>query len=426
MEVTPEQSEKIVKELYYAIPPSYSGGKIEKFQNAIPIRPGILSIPAGRRDLIPAGHDIVDKRVENKVYLPELRKKVVLRPDQLNAVKQRKENYIIVAPPAWGKTFTGVALIKDIGCKTLIVVHTKFLMQQWAEEIEYLLGIKPSIIGGRKKETEGPIIVGMVQTLRNMNMGKDLADIGTIVLDETHHIAATSFKETMDRCKAKHKIGLTATPERKDRKHFLLFDFIGRDLYMAEDSNSLAPTIYQLQSDIKLPGNMTMPWANRVNSLNKNPDYIKLLAGTAAIQVSKGHQVLLLSDRLDTIDQLHDILGDSFVKITSKNTNEERELAKQQILAGEKRGIVGSLKIFCEGVSINTLSCLILGSPINNDPLLEQVVGRVTRKLEDVNGISLKEKPVVIDIVLKGVTGKNQGAARRHFFIHKDWEVIDI
>mgnify|MGYP001087100468 CR=1 FL=1 len=84
------------------------------------------------------------------------------------------------------------------------------------------------------------------------------------------------------------------------------------------------------------------------------------------------------------------------------------------------------MKIFCVGISINTLSCLILGAPINNDPLLTQVVGRVTRKLEDENGNSLKLPPVVVDIKLKGTTGKNQAAARHNFFVHQGWDIIEL
>lgn len=419
LEVDAKLSESIRKELTYIIAPRQPTEKPETVINYVSIRDNLLSIPAGRQDLIPDTHEIIDRRSCGQVLLPPMRKDLVLREDQQRAVDRRKDNYIIHAKPSWGKTFTGVALIKAIGCKALIVVHTRMLLNQWKEQIEYSLGFTPSIIGDRQYSTDKPIIVGMVQTLTKLDSYALFQDVGTLVLDECHHIGARTFKEIADRLRAKHKIGLTATPRRKDGKQMMIFDYIGTNVYKGTDSNSMVPRVIQVKSDIRLPGNLTVPWANRVNQLNDNPQYVNLLAACAASYKEKGHTVLLVSDRVSTLEKLAPMLEDySTELITSKTKEEDRKEIIARVLSGGTEILLGSIKIFLEGVSINKLSCVVIGSPMSNDINLEQLVGRITRKTEEE-----KPQPLVVDICLGGQTGKNQAAVRENFYINQGWKV---
>ncbi len=66
------------------------------------------------------------------------------------------------------------------------------------------------------------------------------------------------------------------------------------------------------------------------------------------------------------------------------------------------------------------MSCLVLANPINNEPLLEQLIGRIKRKSPN------KQKPIVADIALSGTTGKNQERARRGFYLKEGYDVIEI
>ena len=55
-----------------------------------------------------------------------------------------------------------------------------------------------------------------------------------------------------------------------------------------------------------------------------------------------------------------------------------------ELQVGNKNVLYGTQAIFSEGISINVLSCLILGTPINNDPLLTQLIGRIIRKEKNI------------------------------------------
>jgi uncharacterized protein (UPF0303 family) len=57
---------------------------------------------------------------------------------------------------------------------------------------------------------------------------------------------------------------------------------------------------------------------------------------------------------------------------------------------------------------------------MNNDPLLEQVIGRITRKMEG------KLQPVVVDIRLAGNTVFNQGQLRDGYYLNNGYTIIDV
>jgi len=66
------------------------------------------------------------------------------------------------------------------------------------------------------------------------------------------------------------------------------------------------------------------------------------------------------------------------------------------------------------------LSCLILGTPVNNEPLLTQLIGRVIRKKEN------KKNPLVIDIHLKGNTARRQASNRMGYYMKQGYQIQEL
>ena len=79
--------------------------------------------------------------------------------------------------------------------------------------------------------------------------------------------------------------------------------------------------------------------------------------------------------------------------------------------------LFGTQSIFSEGISLNQLSCLVLATPINNEPLLTQLIGRVIREQEG------KRQPVIVDIHLKGKTASRQANNRLGYYVKEGYKV---
>ena len=62
----------------------------------------------------------------------------------------------------------------------------------------------------------------------------------------------------------------------------------------------------------------------------------------------------------------------------------------------------------------------MLGTPVNNDPLLTQLIGRVIRIKEG------KKDPVIIDINLKGTTARRQANNRAGYYMKQGYEIKNI
>ena len=417
LECTKEYREILSKELTYTIPAQNPNDPPQVIKNLQRVRENLVTIPIGRMDLIPDGYEIVDKRIERPVNFPEF--KFPLRDSQQAVYDELDDNCIINAWVSWGKTFTGLAIAGKLGQKTLVITHTVSLRNQWAKEVEKVYGIKPGIIGSGKFEIDAPIVIGNTQTLYR-NIPKIKKEFGTIILDEMHHVSSPTFSKLLDTNYCRYKIGLSGTIERKDGKHVVFRDYFGQKIFKPPKENFMTPTIEIYRSDIRFMDGAHIPWAKRINALANNDEYRHSVAMLAAAYAARGHKVLVVSDRVQFLKRCAELTGEKAVCVTGEVSHEDREKLVNEILYGDKNVLYGTQAIFSEGISVNTLSCLILGTPINNEPLLTQLIGRVIRKQEG------KRDPVVIDIHLKGKTAQKQASNRMGYYMKQGYTIKQL
>jgi|TARA_Y100000996_G_scaffold100137_2_gene72394 superfamily II DNA or RNA helicase len=414
MDCTPDMQERIDKELTYLIPSHNPTDPPQVIANMGIIRNGLISIPIGRTDLIPRGYEIKDKRNLVPVDFPKF--KYDLRPSQQKVYDEIEDNAIINAWVSWGKTFTGLAIAGKLGQKTLIVTHTVPLRNQWVKEVEKVFEISSGILGSGNWDSSGPIVVGNTQTLYR-NVEKIKKTFGTIILDEMHHVSSPTFSRIIDSSFARYKIGLSGTIERKDGKHVVFRDYFGHNIIKPPKENYMVPTIHIVPSGIRFMDGSRVPWANKVTALARNEEYKHTVSMLAAAYAARGHKVLVVSDRVQFLKQCAELTGESAICLTGEVPHEEREHLIGKVLNGSKNVMFGTQAIFSEGISIDNLSCLILGTPINNEPLLTQLIGRVIRKKDK------KLNPVIVDIHLLGNTAKRQASNRVGYYMKQGWEM---
>ena len=416
LNVSKELQERIISELTYRIPQKYAklntGPEIIKTFSRI--KDGIFSIPSGRMDLIPADYEIVDKRILVPVEFPKF--KFPLRESQQVVFDDIEDSAIVNAPVSWGKTFAAIAIASKLSQKTLVVTHTTMLRDQWVKEVEKTLGIQAGVIGSGKFNIDSPIVIGNVQTLTKCI--PQISDIfGTIIVDECHHTPATTFSNIIDKCKARYKIGLSGTLERKDGKHVVFNDYFGFNVYKPDPENCLTPEVLIVNTDIIMPSGST--WADKVTNLeNHTIPYKKLVVELADSAVNVGHKVLVVGSRVDFLEKCARESQNPAAAITGAiKSMQDRQDILDSVATGAKHIIYGTCSIFAEGISQNDLSCIILATPINNDPMLTQLIGRIVRLKEG------KKQPLIIDINLKGAQTANQARHRYSHYLRKGYKI---
>ena len=413
LDTTPELEAKLESALTYTLPPRMPMDPPIIIKTYRRIRAGLVTIPGGRLDLIPEDYEIIDKRVKSPVKLPDF--KFSLRPSQNMVYSEIDDNAIINAWVSWGKTFTGLAIAAKLGQKTLVVTHTTTLRNQWEKEVKKCFGYTAGRIGSGMFNLDAPIVIGNIQTLyRRMDDIKH--EFGTLILDEMHHVSSPTFTRIIDEMPTRYKIGLTGTLERKDGRHVVFRDYFGSNVLKPPKENYLTPKVDILKSEIRFIDGSFTPWAERINNLTMDQEYVHGVAATAAKYAAEGHKVLVVSDRVKFLKQCAALVGDKAVSITGDMDFAERERTIEKI-RNEKSILFGTQAIFSEGISINELSCLILGTPVNNEPLLTQLIGRIIRKIDG------KQQPIVVDIHLKGKTAARQASARMGYYIKQGYEV---
>ena len=405
--------ENLESELTYSLPPRMPQDPPKIIKTIRPLREGLVSIPVGRLDLIPEEYEIIDKRVQAPTHFPEF--KFELRASQQAVYDEVFDSSIINAWVSWGKTFTGLAIAAKLGQKTLVVTHTTNLRNQWEKEVKKCFDLQPGRIGSGDFDTSSPIVVGNIQSLyRKIDEIKHL--FGTVILDEMHHVSSPTFTRIIDEMPSRYKIGLTGTLERKDGRHVVFRDYFGHHVMKPPKENYMTPSVDVIKSEVRFLDGSFTPWAERVNHLATNEEYIHSVAMIAAKYAADGHKVLVVSDRVAFLKVCQRLVGENSVCITGDMDFQEREDTMRRI-GGDRNILFGTQAIFSEGISLDSLSCLVLGTPVNNEPLLTQLIGRVIRKKEG------KLQPKVVDIHLKGKTAARQANARMGYYVKQDYKI---
>lgn len=386
---------------------------VEIIKNYKLLANGIVSVPQGRLDLVPEGCEIVDRRVKNEVPWPD--PKTGLRDSQQPIYDKVTDTCFINALVGWGKTYTALHIAHKLGQKTLVITHTAMLRDQWVDEVYNLFGFKPGIIGSGTYDIEDHfIVIANVQTVTKM-LPKICKEFGTVILDEAHHVPATTFSTLVDGMYSRYRIALSGTMERTDGKHVIFSDYFGSTIYKPPQSHTLNPTVKVIQTGMSLPSRLT--WTEKMNRLLYDPEYQDFIAGLAKLQMSKNHSVLIVADRVEFLNKVSENIGSDCVLITGDTSYEERKTLIELLETGKKMCVAGSRQIFSEGISINRLSSVILAVPTSNPISLEQIIGRIMRLHPD------KPDPEVLDIAFSSPIERRQAALRTGFYLDKGWTV---
>jgi superfamily II DNA or RNA helicase len=343
----------------------------------------------------------------------------ILRDYQNDALESltKKNQGVLQAPPGSGKTVAMLELIIRRGQKTLILVHTKDLLEQWRDRMLSFTTIKPGIIQGGTFYVQ-PVTIATVQSL-NRPLPEDFKNgFGMVILDECHHCPASSFKAVVNQFPARYRYGCTATPDRQDGLGFLLTAVIGPILHKIENSalvdsgDILRPVIKTVETFSYYP--VVESYGELLNRIVEDEQRNHLIVDLIGREAAEGNSCLVLSERVRHVRILHDLFRNKFqgigsFAITGKDSKEHRQAAVAEMNAGNAK-VLFATRLADEGLDIRRLNRLFLTCPVRAVNKLTQQIGRIQRTFPG------KTDAIVYDFIDSNSLAKNQSYTRKKLY----------
>lgn len=324
-----------------------------------------------------------------------------LRPEQQTAVRETAGHDfgVLCAPPGAGKTVMGCALIARHRTSTLVLVHRALLLDQWRESAMRFLGLNKKEIGvwkGARPRITRRLDIAMLPSLsRAQYYTSALSGYGLVLVDECHHVPAASFEILLKACPARHIVGLTATPQRKDRLEKLLYLQCGpirHTLASAGSDESNPRLVVVRRSSIAFPSGMSpQPAIHEVwDALVADEGRLQMIVADICACVEEGRAPLVLADRKSYLDRIEASLaahpGAGTVgryRLESGVGKKARANIRRQIDEHYEKNtpfvLLATASLIGEGFDLPQLDTLVLAMPLSFKGRLIQYAGRLHR-----------------------------------------------
>jgi superfamily II DNA or RNA helicase/very-short-patch-repair endonuclease len=324
-----------------------------------------------------------------------------LRPEQKTAAKALidHDSGVLAATTAFGKTVLAAWMIAERGVNSLILVHRQQLMVQWVERLAQFLNVPEKSIGrlgGGRRKLKGQIDVALIQSLvRKGEVDDCIADYGHLIIDECHHLSAQSFERAVSRAKAKYVLGLSATVERKDGHHPIIFMQCGpiRHRVHAKDQAKARPFQHHIivrpttfHSQREPEDDARIQFQEVCGELIEDKIRNAHIADDVVQVVDEGRTPLVLTERTEHLELLRQLLeerGKSVVCL--KGAMGKKQLKTSLASLSDDNGvgrpsvILATGRFVGEGFDDARLDTLFVTMPVSWKGTVAQYAGRLHR-----------------------------------------------
>ncbi|XOV85302.1 MAG: DEAD/DEAH box helicase family protein [bacterium] len=334
-----------------------------------------------------------DKRVNGRP-LEGIRFLGELRDDQQHAVNKMCAHNVGVlhAPTAFGKTVTAIGLIVRRGVSTLILTHSRELVDQWQERLKaFLEGVNVGVIRGGQHKPSGLIDIATYQSLlsrKDNTVDPVLLEYGQVIIDECHHISAPNYDRLLSEVRARYVVGLTATLERQDGHQPIILMQAGPVRHRVKLDNR-----HRFEQRVYVRENLAVAPQHLRSSTDTKPHIADVYRWLMASQprnaqivsdvitaINNGANPLVLTERrahAETLTQLLSARGFRTVILRGAMGAGERAAARDNMATAQV--LVATGKFIGEGFDLPRLDTLFLALPISWKGLLAQYAGRIHR-----------------------------------------------
>ena len=332
---------------------------------------------------------------------------ITIRPYQeeaLQAIADSDERSVLVSlPTGTGKTVVFSEVIRRRGGTALILAHRDELLTQAGEKLRMVapeLAMSIGTVKAERNDTGAPVVLASVQTLgARRKAGEEWVyprleqlprRFDTVIVDEAHHATASTYRAVLDHvADSPLVVGVTATPERHDKKS---------DLRTVFDEMVYARS---------LEGMIREGWLCDLRAIRVELDGLDL----SRVKKSRGdYQAEALGEALEDADAIPQAVAaylehaegkrtvaffptvavsqhaaDAFsaagvraAHLDGETPTEERRGILQRLSTGDL-DLVANVGVLLEGWDEPSLECVLIASPTKSRIKYAQQVGRGTR-----------------------------------------------
>lgn len=332
-----------------------------------------------------------------------------LRPEQEDAVQKMlaENNGVLAATTAFGKTVAAIGMIARRKVNTLILVHSRALLEQWKNACEHFLAINEpepemrkthrrkksnspiGILDGSQNNLHGIIDIAVFNSaLTDTGVKPFVRDYGMVIADECHHTAALGYERVLKFVNAKYVYGLSASPTRQDGMTPIVFMQCGPIRYQFNAKIQMARQSFTRVLIPRFTAYRALeekPVLQHLGDLAKDRARNEMIVNDIVNELKQGRTPIILTKLKEHICLLADMLKPhckNIIVLMGTVSVKERRLAMERLESihpDEPMVIVATGKFVGEGFNYPRLDTLFIALPVSYPNIVQQYTGRLHR-----------------------------------------------
>jgi superfamily II DNA or RNA helicase len=214
---------------------------------------------------------------------------------------------------------------------------------------------------------------------------------GQIIVDECHHISAPIFEQIARAAKARYIVGFSATVERKDGHHPIIFMQCGRVRHRVsiaglQASDQMTRTVRVQRTGFLLPNALAQLRSLTIHDvyegLVKDERRNKTIVKDILTCLDEGRSPLLLTERRSHLEYFTQTLAPlvpNLIVLSGGMGQKQRKEALSKLQNEGSRLVLATGRYLGEGFDDDRLDTLFLAMPISWEGTLAQYAGRLNR-----------------------------------------------
>jgi superfamily II DNA or RNA helicase len=234
--------------------------------------------------------------------------------DQILSVAETEYDFMVQAATGKGKTVMALEVARRLRTTTLVVVDQTNLLTQWVDRAKQHLGLTDDDIGivqGSQCDYVGKkLVIAMMQTLVSRRFPKEFTDwAGLVFFDEFHITGAPTFSRALMMFSASLRIGLSATPKRRDSLQKIINWNLGDVKAKLGERHSQSSVWYlENYSVYSWYANISKMTGRFIDEVANDGPRTAMIVEAVLWLYERGHDVLVVGDRIEQLQHITNML----------------------------------------------------------------------------------------------------------------------